>query len=400
MIKAPVRAIAAAIDAAAVAWSLPDFEPRVQARDAVSRRTGYSEPMVEYAFDRLFGVLRRDAIETVIEDELGSLDALDRFVERVGRPRAAALPIGRVCIVSSRTTLGVAIVPAIFALCAKCEVLVKDREDHLAASFFTTLAENFPEIRDAVAARPWDGVSNAATLSGFDVVVAFGSDATLADIASNVGYPARVIGYGTKASAGYVTREALAAEPAARTIAAGAARDLVLYESEGCLSLHALFVEDGGAVKAQRFAELVACAMRDAASELPSAFDGARTSARRAAARDLATFRGERYFADAGAQYLAVLDPPPASPPFFLPRTLGIHCVERPAEAAQYFERHGIRLEALAIAGDRSDLRELAARTGAARIAPFGTLQAPPLGIFHGGRPRIAEFVRWIGDET
>jgi hypothetical protein len=33
------------------------------------------------------------------------------------------------------------------------------------------------------------------------------------------------------------------------------------------------------------------------------------------------------------------------------------------------------------------------------RIAPFGTLQHPPLASPHGGRPRIAEFVRWVSDE-
>ena len=400
MIKAPVRAILAAIDSAAVAWSDARFEPRLRARDAVVRRTEYSAAMVEYAFDRLFDSLRRDALAGVIEDELGSLDVLDGFVERSHRPRAAALPIGRVCIVSSRTTIGVAVVPAIFALCANCNVLIKDREDHLARAFFETLAEKLPEISDAVAARPWNGGEEAATLRGFDLVVAFGSDATLAEISSNLPYPARMIGYGTKASAGYVARDALTGEKAARRIAAAAARDLILYESEGCLSLHALFVETGGETSALQFAQLVATAMRDANAELPSAVTGASAPARRAAARDLAAFRGEHYFADAAAQYLAVLDPPRASPPLFLPRTLGIHSVERPSEAAEYLERHGIAPEAFAIAGSRNDLRELALRTKASRIAPFGALQAPPLGIFHGGRPRIAEFVRWVGDET
>jgi hypothetical protein len=37
---------------------------------------------------------------------------------------------------------------------------------------------------------------------------------------------------------------------------------------------------------------------------------------------------------------------------------------------------------------------------GASRIARFGSLQIPQLGGFHGGRPRIADFVRWIVDET
>jgi hypothetical protein len=278
--------------------------------------------------------------------------------------------------------------------------VVKDREDQLVAAFFQTLGEALPEIRDAAAARPWNGGAEAATLRAFDMVVAFGSDATLAEISQHVPYPARTIGYGTKASAGYAAREALSDENAVAAIAAGAAQDLILYESEGCLSLHVLFVEDGGTIGTQFFAERVAAAIRDAAAALPSALADASAPARRAAARDLAAFRGARYFADASAQYLAVLDPPRESPPFFLPRTLGIHCVERPSDAAEYLERHGIALEAIAIAGNRNDLQELALRTKAARIARFGALQAPQLGVFHGGRTRIAEFVRWIGDET
>ncbi|HLX26560.1 MAG TPA: acyl-CoA reductase [Candidatus Cybelea sp.] len=400
MIKAPARAVVGAIDAAAVAWSDARFEPRIRARDAVALRTGYSPPMVDYAFDRLFGSLRRNSIERIIEDELGSLDVLDGFAQRCGRPRATALSIGRVCVVSSRTTIGVAIVPAVFAICAKCDVLVKDREDGLAGAFLETIAATLPEIRDTVAARPWNGDQDAGTLRNFDMVVAFGNNATLAKISANLVYPARMVGYGTKASAGYVARDALTGEDAARVIAEGAARDLILYESEGCLSLHALFVEEGGTIGTQEFARYVAAALHDAAGEFPSALRDPSTPARRAAARELAAFRGEQYFSDSGAQYLAVLDPPRTSPPFFLARTLGIHGVERPADAAEYLERHGIELEALAIAGNRSDLRELAVRMRAARVAAFGTLQAPPLGVFHGGRPRIAEFVRWIGDET
>jgi hypothetical protein len=45
-------------------------------------------------------------------------------------------------------------------------------------------------------------------------------------------------------------------------------------------------------------------------------------------------------------------------------------------------------------------VRSMAAAIGASRIASFGTLQTPPLGTFHGGRPRIAEFVRWVSDQT
>ncbi len=83
-----------------------------------------------------------------------------------------------------------------------------------------------------------------------------------------------------------------------------------------------------------------------------------------------------------------------------MPRAIGIRAVERVDEVAEYFERHGISIEALAVSERRPDLLELATRLRAARVAKLGTLQAPPAGAFHGGRPRIAEFVRWIGNET
>jgi hypothetical protein len=401
MIKSPVREIIAAIDAASALWRDAAYERRLRTREAVGARTGYSLASVDYALDRIFDAVRREAIEAVIADELGSLDALDDFVARDKRPRARALSIGSVCIVSSRTTIGVAIVPAIFALCAKCKTLVKDRDDHFVAAFFATVAEQLPALRGNASAATWSGEGDATDLSSYAAVVALGDDATLAKIAATLGSGVRFIAYGSKASAGYVTREALRDEDAARDIARGAALDLTLYETEGCLSLHALFVESGGAVGAVRFAELLEEAMRAAVREFVPAPD-AQTSSRRAMARELAAFRQESgaLCADPAAPYLVVLDPPYDEPPLFLARAIGVRRVDGPARAAEYLERHGITLEALAVAGERGDVVDLALRVKAARVAPFGSLQSPPLGAFHGGRPRIAEFVRWIGDET
>ncbi|MGB8909239.1 MAG: acyl-CoA reductase [Candidatus Cybelea sp.] len=401
MVRKPVRSIIGAIDAAAARWN-GRGPRRANVIDAVSARTGYSLPTVEYAVDCLFGALRRDRLEAVITDELGSLDVLDRFVARTGRPLTRALPLGRVCIVSSRTTVGVAILPAIFALCAKCDVLVKDREDHLVAAFFETLAETLPELGACATAQIWNGDDDAYALTEFDAVVAFGNDTTLAQIATALSPRTRFISYGSKASAGFVTRATLEHEDNARATAAAAALDLSLYESEGCLSLHALFVERGAVISPQRFAEMLADEMQKAAVAFPPALRDSATALRMAARRDLATFRGaaERAAFGRDSGYLTVLDPPFDEPPLFLPRTIGIRAVERVNEVAEYFEHHGVSIEALAVTESRADLLELATRLKAARVAKFGTLQTPPAGVFHGGRPRIAEFVRWVGNET
>lgn len=403
MIKEPASAIVEAIASAAARWTKHGYAERQRSIEAVSVRTGYTLSMVEYACDRLFGSLTRDAIEAVITDELGCLGVLDEFVDRPGRPRAHTLPAGRVCIISSRTTIGVAIVPAVFALCAKCDVLVKDREDRLATAFFATVADELETLRDAISVRTWTGESEAVELTGFDVVVAFGSDETLARIASRLTFSTRFIPFGSRASAGYVAREALQSRSAARRIAHCAASDLLLYETEGCLSLHVLFVERGGAVTAEEFGSIMAEAIRSEAADLQLEPLDERRAALLAGARDVAAFRanGDAYvYSDPEASYLVVVNPPGNDPPFFLPRALAIYSVEYPSQAAAYLEHHDIPLEALAVTSGRADLASLALRMRAARVATLGSLQSPQLGDFHGGRPRIAEFVRWIVDET
>ena len=402
--RTPVRKIVRALADAAERWSDADFPPRVRATELVMERTGYSAPVVEYALDRLFFSITEPALVDAVTGELGALDVLDGFHSRPGRPDTYAAPVGSVCIISSRTTIGVAIVPAVFALCAKCDVVVKDREDALAAAFFASLADELEELRTAASAETWSpGDERAPDLASFDAVVAFGSDAALDAIVNDLPHQVRFIGYGSRASAGYVTRESLQDAAALSTLADGAARDLVLYESEGCLSLHVLFVERGGAIAPEAFAATLAAAVERANIEFPAGRQDAGTLARAAQQRNLAAFRSATgngaVFSDAAGAYTLIVDPPRAEPPAFLPRTLGIVPVDDPGEALEYLQEHRLPLEGFALSSDRGDALRMAQDAGAVRLARFGELQHPPLAGKHGGRPRIAEFVKWI-DKT
>ena len=402
--EVPVRTIVRGLADAAARWADADFPPRVRVLDAIAQRTGYTVPVVEYALDRLFGAITEPALGATIAGELGSLDALDGFVARDGRAPARAVPVGPVCVISSRTTIGVAIPAAVYALCAKCDVVVKDREDHLVSAFFTSLAQEHEAFATAARAENWSGAHDARDLSSFAAVVAYGRNDTLAEIRAACAPDARFTGFGPRASAGYVTRESLAGETAAAAIAEGAARDVVLYESEGCLSLHALFVERDGHVSPERFASLLAGALERAHVEFPPGERGAGASARLGSARSLAAFRAATgtggVYGDSAARHLLVLDPPASDPPLFLPRAINAHVVSGPAEALAYLRHHTIALEALATSGKRADVVKMALDAGAARIAPFGTLQAPGMEGNHGGRQRIADDVRWMTDET
>jgi acyl-CoA reductase-like NAD-dependent aldehyde dehydrogenase len=399
--KLGARDIVEAVAAAARLWRNRSYVPRRNACRDVAVRTGYAETIVEIAFDRLFTPLDAATIEAVIAAELGSVKVLGEFVAREGAGRVRALPLGRVCVVSSRTTIGVAVVPAIFALCAGCEVLVKDREDRLVSAFFETICEMRPELRDRAAAVFWNGALDAVDLGTFDCVVAFGSNATLATIAHGLSWRTRFIPHGNAASAGYVASAALDDESAARAIAEGAAGDALLYDGEGCMSLHLLFVESGARISSAQFGELLRDAFAQTAARYPASTLPAVT-ARTALGRDEAMAQASErgVFSDERASYLLVTGSSDDSPPLFVPRAMNLVTVDDPRQAAAYLRRHDITLEALAVCGPGSDVAEFAASCGVTRITRFGAMQAPPPGSPHGGRPQIAEFVRWIADET
>jgi len=382
------RAIVTAIADAADRWSDADFPPRVRATQAIEARTGYTTPVVEYALDRLFFSLTREALEAAISDELGSLDALDGFVARRGRPDGFARGVDRVVVVASDTTIGVALVPAMFALCAKASVLIRDRNDTLPAAFIETLIEERPEFAEAVIAQKWRGGDDArevALLGAADVVVAFGGPDALVAIRSHAAPDATFVPFGHHSSIGVLDAAAFAAldSSARRVIVEGIARDTLLCDGDDGFSLHALFVigSQRDPAPASIAAELAAAFERVAVEFPPGAIAAGRADASSPAPM---------------LDSAAPLDAPPAR----VPRLLPVYSVRALEEVAAFVDRHRLPVQTLGVADPGvPEVRAFAETIGAVRIARFGTLQAPPLAGRPGGRPRISDFVRWIDAE-
>ncbi len=397
-----VRRIASAVADAARRWSDADFPPRVRATRAIRERTGYTEPVVDYALDALFGALDADAMLATIASELGSLEALETFVARPGRPDVTYRGVEYVTIVSSDTTIGVALPALAFALCAGAHTIVKDRSDLLIASFAETLAQERPELGERIDAIAWDGSDDAASgarLSHADTVIAFGGTAALRELRAHVKADALFVAYGHRTSLGYVERESLVDAEMAREVARGIARDALLYDGDGCLSLHAAFVERGGTVDPYAFARIVGDAFDEAAFEFPAGYE---TDAGLEAYRRSASFRASQgrgaTFAGSMAPHLVAYDAPQDEPPPLVRRTLALYPGDGPDHAIAFVRRHALPLEAVAFgtAFPRADLTAFARASGASRVARLGTLQRPPLAGEHGGYGRILPFVRAI----
>jgi hypothetical protein len=399
------RAIVASIASAADRWHNADYPPRVRVTAAIEARLGYTIPVIDYALDALFGSLTEDAIAAAIVGELGSLDALDGFAPQHGRPDAFARGVERVAVISSDTTIGVALIPAIYALCAKCDVTVKDRSDDLIAAFFSSLVEERPEFRAAARAHVWSGGDDEAErtiIANADTVIAFGTDEAMRAIRGNVRPDARFISFGHRMSVGYV--DAASLQPDGRTrILEGVARDALLYDGEGCLSLHALFVA-GDPAQTHYFTKELAAVFESVAVEFPAGSLDAGRAAAVASYRNLAAFRaaGEKgvvYTTENGRTVIA-FDPARSEPPPLLPRVLPVYPVSGVDDARQFITEHRLPVMALGVADAfDSAATALAQAVGAVRITPFGSMQSPPPGGHHGGSPRIADFVRWIDRE-
>ena len=399
----PARRIVAAIGDAAARWTDADYPPRVRATAAIVQRTGYTEPVVDYALDRLFGEVTSASLTAAIEGEIGSLRALDGFVARDARPDAFARGIDGVAIVASDTTIGVALPAVVFALCAKCDVDVRDRSDALLAAFADTLTQERPELGAAV--RVHAGIAPEhprwrAALRDAGVVVAFGGDDALRALRSEAAPDARFVGFGHRTSATYVARESLENDAHARSLAAGTAVDALLYDGDGCLSSHVVFVERGGDVSFERFSHLLEEACAAVAVEFPrgsSAPAGAVL-----AYRDGARFRAAQGTGGVawgeGGSYLLVIEPPRHEAPPLLARCLAVYGVDGVEEFTDFVASHAVPLEAVAVADPAAfpDIVAAIAASGAARVARIGALQSPLLAAEHGGVGRITPFVRWV----
>ena len=396
----PAAAIVRAIADAAERWTDADFPPRVRATAAIVERLGYTTPVVEYALDHLFGGITAAAMTAAIEGELGSINILDAIWGRTQRPPSWARGVSKVTVVSSDTTIGVAIAPLIFALCAKCAVTVKDRADALVAAFVETLCEERPELRAATDVRAWTGGDDdieALTLGDAEVVVAFGGSDALRAIRARCASDAAFVPFGHRTSAGYLAAAALSGDTA--TLAANVARDALLYDGDGCLSLHLLFVERAPDAAHERFADTLAQACAANAVEFPpgprKAARAARVNAYAAGAAFRAANGRGRVLRAPDGNWTIVVDPPDDEIPPFGGGVIPVVFVNGIGDAGAYVARHRLPLQAIGVAS-LDGMDGVAQALGAVRTAPFGTLQDPPLAGHHGGRARIADFIRWI----
>jgi hypothetical protein len=184
---------------------------------------------------------------------------------------------------------------------------------------------------------------------------------------------------------------------------------VVLFDQQGYLSPQLVYVEEGRAVTPHEFAALLAQALEHWQTILPRARITLEESAAIQRVRDEAEWQAlagksvALYASPGSTTWTVIYQADPAFMPSPLHRTVRVKPLTSLARLERALSHWRPYLEAAGVAVDPTRLLEigdLLGRAGVSRICPVGAMQTPPLSWRHGGRPRIADLVRWVGVET
>jgi hypothetical protein len=269
------------------------------------------------------------------------------------------------------------------ALLAGHAVFIKQSRDETVWTrlLVESLAEVDPELSELIHLDIWPGedARSTALVSDADVVVAYGSDATLAALRVSVPCGTPFFGFGHAVSIGIITERG-------NDEAGRFARDILMYGQGGCLSAHALLVEQRlpGSDTAQTVAQTLARSFEREceALEIPPVTDPAIARSVRQA-RDMALFLGSpvSVISDPGLRWTILLRKSPE--PLEIPTGLGIVQVTPVERIGRLREQLGAMqgyISSVGVAGTLTVMeKQILLAEGVSRICRAAEMQMPPL---------------------
>ena len=392
-------------------WAAGSSDERKAAQEAFCAAAGTSP--ATSPFGPLLESVGGTALREWVKAEVNPYEALDGFVKVKGGGMQRAMG-PELCVHVLSGNVPLIWLPAFLAcvlMRSPCLLKPAARDPVTPALFVQSLAARIPALLETVAVLPWEGGADAverAVFGAAQAVIAYGSGPSIAGVRRNLGAETAFLAHGPRAAAGVISREA-AGPGKLEQLASLAARDALLYDQRGCLSLSALFVEEGGLYEPQEAAAELAKAMEKASAALPAGQLPAGTAAMtqawrgRIRARALAGGNTALFASRGGLDWTVIYDekmPPCAQD---LARTVWVSPLRRLDDVPDRIRAWGKRVHAVCFAGPAEKgiaLAEMLAPGGLERFVDFGRLQAPGLAWPHGGGSPFRSLLRMtrVGD--
>ena len=382
---------------------------RLEAEERLPATADISPEMARAVIEGMARDWTGERLAGLVSAELPQPEALDRFVPQPGGGRARAFAPALSFHIGAGTVPGVSATSMLRGLLLGSATLVKPGVGDvvLPVLLARALAEEAPRLASAAAVLYWSGGSGehaeSVALEASDLVVAYGGDATVRSLRERLPATTPLVAYHHRLSVALVGRSGLSHESLPE-VAAALARAVALFDQRGCVSPHAVLVEQGGDSGAIELAEALARELdglhralpptRPAPSHASAVHQLRRTcELRRAAGEDVELHAGP------GASWTVVLEPVAKLEPSCLGRTVHVHSVADALDAPALLEPVGRHLQTVGVAGLGERIEEVAAalgKVGAVRICPLGDVPFPPPWWHHDGRGPLSVLLRWV----
>lgn len=337
------------------------------------------------SFAHLLGEMNALDLLGVVRWELGHEEMLDGFQRYAGQMARAVAP-ERILHVMSRNTPHAGLQSLLRGLLLGSH------------NFCKIPGTGLPEIEQFRAALPPElrcrvEISRrlaANWLHSADAVIVFGNDETIAQCRRRVRPEQRFIPHGHMVSLSIVF------EDPDYTSVAPAARDVSLFDQQGCLSPHCIYVSEAPCEYAARLAH----EMDQFNAASPRAEITPRESAAIQELRDTIRFReasGEAvgvWASQRSTAWTVVFEADPAFMPSCLNRVIFVKPL--PADLKAVLRDIRPHLSTVAIWPSSSENAARASSLGASRVCAVGRMQTPPFAWHQDGGQNLAPLVRWI----
>lgn len=398
-------------------WLDPDNPFRKRALESGPAATGFSRQTLAAGLDAFFESLSRETLHELVLQDLGHPHRLERLTGGETSPGRGRLGFARGPELLAHIAGGILPNPPlaglVLGLLTRSAQIVKcaSGTSFLPRLFAHSLYEVEPKLGACLEIAEWKGGTSTLESVLFDhadCISAMGEDATLALIRQRVPPGTRFLAYGSRVSFGYLAQDVLSKHQVPQW-AAAAAEDVTAWNQMGCLSPHAFYVENGGRVSPEHFAETLAAALAAREQTEPR---GPVTPAAAAAISKRRAFyevraahsRNTQLWSSAGSTaWTVVYESDPQFQFSCLNRFVYVKPVANLNEALESIESIRGRVSTVGLAASSTNEHALAQRLaqwGVTRICPLGRMQRPPLAWRHDGRPSLGDLVTWTDWEA
>ena len=402
-----IEQIITALGQAAQSWLIPDNPWRTRAIEQAPAATGFSPAMIEEAIRLTFGPITPSSLGELLDRELGDRRVLDEF-----RPHGKVQARASGPPVITHILAGNVPPPGIISIC--CGLMLKSgnvvklsqRDPVFPSLFVESLRAVDSELAASVTLLEWPRSETALTqaaVNGAGAVIAYGDDSAVNAVRRLLPDGAAFLGYGQKMSFAYIGKEAMTAENLP-SLAEAAAFDVSVYDQQGCLSPHVIYVEERGALGPRKFAAALAEAMGAFHARIPRGTLSVEEASQISLTRSGYEFRAASdrrvaVWASSNPNDWAVIyEDNPAFEPSCLNRVVFVKPTDGIPRVLDAIQRFASRISTVGLAPMSERMNSFTndlARLGVNRVCPIGQMQRPPLWWYHDGKPNLASLLRW-----